>query len=146
MKIGLSFSRCLRDMVDNKVDIKDVLVLITRTDFDPHDDDEWRGIWLGYGGGSSASSDGNPFSRSAPEWTGYTDEARFREVSVALWDSGRLHQPRKFGAQPRRLPYYWLDSVLPSSELDANPAARAAWDKFQTVARLCGVNTHKDHS
>jgi hypothetical protein len=35
MKIGLSYSRCVRDIVDGAVDINDVLVLITRTDFDP---------------------------------------------------------------------------------------------------------------
>jgi hypothetical protein len=38
MKTGLSYSRCVRDIVDGKVDIDDVLVLISRTDFDPRDD------------------------------------------------------------------------------------------------------------
>ena len=46
MKIGLSYSRCVRDIVDGTVDIDDVLVLITRTDFDPHNDDQWSSIWL----------------------------------------------------------------------------------------------------
>ena len=49
MKIGLSYSRCVRDIVDGKVDIRDVLVIITRTDFDPRNDDQWAGIWTGYG-------------------------------------------------------------------------------------------------
>jgi hypothetical protein len=52
MKIGLSYSRCVRDIVDGVVDIDDVLVLITRTDFDPRDADQWQGIWVGYGGGT----------------------------------------------------------------------------------------------
>ena len=47
MKIGLSYSRCVRDIVDGTVDIDDVLVLITRTDFDPRDDTQWQGIWKG---------------------------------------------------------------------------------------------------
>ena len=38
MKIGLSYSRCVRDIVEGKVDIADVLVIIARTDFDPRDD------------------------------------------------------------------------------------------------------------
>jgi hypothetical protein len=38
MKIGLSYSRCVKDIVDGVVDIADVLVIIARTDFDPHDD------------------------------------------------------------------------------------------------------------
>ena len=37
MKIGLSYSRCIRDIVDGTVDINDVLIVIARTDFDPHD-------------------------------------------------------------------------------------------------------------
>ena len=32
MKIGLSYSRCIRDIVEGKVDINDVLVIISRTD------------------------------------------------------------------------------------------------------------------
>lgn len=139
MRIGLSFSRCVRDIVDGKVDINDVLVLITRTDFDPHDNEQWAGIWLGYGGGSPDMSGFNRFSSSAPEWAGYHDEAKFREVSIDLFDSGRMHQPRKFGARPARRREIWLETVLPSSELETNPAAKAAWKKFQTVAGLTNV-------
>lgn len=140
MKIGLSYSRCVRDIVDGTVDINDVLVLITRTDFDPHDDDQWRGIWIGYGGGTAEVDELRmALSGVNPEWAGYTDEARFREVSTQLWDQGKFHQPRKFGAYPRRRREIWLEAVLPSSELDLNPAAKSAWDKFQTVAGLTNV-------
>jgi len=136
MKIGLSYSRCVRDIVDGVVDIDDVLVLITRTNFDPHDDEQWKGIWEGYGGGQTF---GNPFSN--PEWIDYPteDEDRFRSVSIELWESGKMHQPRKFGAHPARRPEIWLEAVLPSSELESNPAAKAAWDKFQTIAGLTNV-------
>jgi hypothetical protein len=134
MKIGLSYSRCVRDIVDGTVDIRDVLIIIARTDFDPHNDEQWANIWTGYGGGMNLGS-----VWSAPEWSGYMDEARFREVSVDLWDSGRLHQPRRFGARPSRRSEAWLETVLPSSELDQNPAARAAWDQFQVIAGLTNV-------
>jgi hypothetical protein len=139
MKIGLSYSRCVRDIVDGKVDLDDVLVLITRTDFDPHDDEQWQGIWIGYGGGSENVSGRGFMSHSNPEWAGYDNEALFRLISTELWDQGKLHQPRKFGAHPSRRPEIWLEAVLPSSELAANPAAKAAWDKFQTVAGLTNV-------
>jgi len=65
MKIGLSYSRCVRDIVDGVVDINDVLVIISRTDFDPHDSEQWSGIWQGYhqrGGWSQ------------PEWGHYAEE------------------------------------------------------------------------
>jgi hypothetical protein len=139
MKIGLSYSRCVRDIVDGKVDIEDVLVLITRTNFDPHDDEQWQGIWVGYGGGTENAYSNGFFSHSNPEWAGYDNEALFRLVSTELWDQGKLHQPRKFGAHPSRRPEIWLEAVLPSSELERNPAAKSAWDKFQTIAGLTNV-------
>jgi hypothetical protein len=139
MKIGLSYSRCVRDIVDGTVDIDDVLVVITRTNFDPHDDEQWQSIWQGYAGGSDANLMRGYFGGANPEWAGYDDEDLFRSVSIELWETGKLHQPRKFGAHPQRRPEIWLEAVLPSSELANNPAAKAAWDKFQTVAGLTNV-------
>ena len=141
MRIGLSFSRCVRDIVDGVVDIDDVLIIIARTDFDPHDDEQWRGIWEGYAGGSDRGSMIRMFSGSNPEWADYSDEDedRFRSVSIELWETGKLHQPRKFGAHPTRRPEIWLEAVLPNSELEANPAAKMAWEKFQTIASLSSV-------
>ena len=138
MKIGLSYSRCVRDIVDGKIDIDDVLVLITRTDFDPHDDEQWSSIWQGYRMRSGWSN---------PEWYDYEeeDEDRFRSVSIELWETGKLHQPRKFGAHPSRRPEIWLETVLPSSELATNPAAKKAWDQFQTIAGLTSVNLDKEY-
>jgi hypothetical protein len=121
--------------VDGVVDVRDVLVLITRTDFDPHNDEEWESIWAGYGGGQNIGS-----ILSSPEWAGYHNEAEFREVTTALYDAGKIHQPRKFGAHPIRRREIWLETVLPNSELENNPAAKAAWDKFQTIAGLTNVD------
>ena len=146
MKIGLSYSRCIRDIVDGKVNIDDVLVIITRTDFNPHDDTQWSGIWTGYGGGSlqNAYSRGL-FSNSNPEWAGYHEEDKFRSISIMLYDDGKMHQPRQFVAHPHRRPEIWLETVLPDSELEKNPAAKIAWEKFQTVASLTNVNLDKDY-
>ena len=138
MKIGLSYSRCVRDIVEGIVDINDVLVIITRTDFNPHDDKQWQGIWAGYHSHSGWSN---------PEWSGYADEdeAKFREVSIELYNSGKMHQPRQFGAHPPRRREFWLEAVLPSTELERNPAAKDAWDKFQTIASLTNVTLDKEY-
>lgn len=144
MKIGLSYSRCIRDIVDGIVDIDDVLVVIARTDFDPRDADQWQGIWEGYGGGTPIASRGF-FGHSNPEWAGYEDESKFRSVSIDLYDTGKMHQPRKFGAHPARRPEIWLEAVLPSAELDNNPAAKAAWNNFQIIAGLTNVSLDKDY-
>jgi hypothetical protein len=142
MKIGLSYSRCVRDIVDGTVDINDVLIVIARTNFDPHNDEQWKGIWEGYGGGQTF---GSPFSN--PEWIDYPaeDEAKFRSVSCDLWDQGKFHQPRKFGAHPYRRDEFWLETCLPSSELERNPAAKIAWNNFQIVAGLTNVKLDKDY-
>jgi hypothetical protein len=140
MKIGLSYSRCIRDIVDGTIDINDVLVLITRTDFNPHDDEQWEGIWSGYGGGQNIGG-----LWSNPEWAGYHDEAKFRAVSIELYDTGKMHQPRQFGAHPIRRPEIWLETVLPSSELESNPAAKKAFEQFQTIAGLTSVTLDKEY-
>lgn len=134
MKIGLSYSRCVRDIIDGVVDIDDVLIIISRTDFDPNNDTQWKSIWEGY-------------HSSNPEWWDYgdEDEDRFRSVSIELWETGKFHQPRKFGAWPSRRPEIWLETVLPSEELETNPAAKAAWEKFQTVAGLTSVKLDKEY-
>ena len=139
MKIGLSYSRCVRDIVDGKVSIDDVLILITRTDFNPHDDEQWSGIWNGYGGGTDNAYTRGFFSQSNPEWAGYHEEDKFRSVSIMLYDDGKMHQPRQFGAHPTRRPEIWLEAVLPNSELEKNPTAKKAWEKFQTIAGLSSV-------
>lgn len=138
MKIGLSYSRCIRDIVDGKVDIDDVLVIISRTDFDPHSDVHWLDIWDGYNRMNGWSH---------PEWMSYSkeDEPKFRDITIKLYDSGKLHQPRKFGAAPIRRSEIWLETVLPNDELEKNPMAKAAWEKFQTVAGLTNVNLDESY-
>lgn len=140
MKIGLSYSRCVLDIVEGRVGIDDVLVVVARTDFDPRDDKQWEGIWSGYCLGG----------RSNPEWGAYDfnskeDEIKFRTVSIVLWDEGKLHQPRKFGARPHRRSEFWLETVLPSEELNRNSAAKKAWDNFQVVAGLTNTKLDKDY-
>jgi len=147
VKIGLSYSRCVKDIVEGQVDIDDVLVIITRTDFDPRDNEQWQGIWQGYAGGSDANLMRGFFGGANPEWVGYEDkdEDIFRSVSIELWETGKLHQPRKFGAHPKRRPEIWLETVLPDSELETRPAVKAAWDHFQTLAGLTDVKLDREY-
>ena len=133
MKVGLSFSRCLRDLVEGRVDYEDILVIIARTDFNPNIDDEWEQIWDGYryGGWSNAEW------ATAEDDTGVTNpEEIYRNVAIQLYDNGKLHQPRQFGAHPRRLPYCWLDTFAPEEEIAKNPAAQKAWDNYKLITGL----------
>ena len=141
MKVGLSYSRCILDIVEERVDIEDVLVVISRTDFDPNDDGQWGGIWRGYTSFGGLSN---------PEWAHWQGEEgaedKFRAVTLQLWNDGKFHQPRKFGAHPARRPEFWLETVLPSEELEHNPAAKKAWDNFQVVAGLTNTKLDKDYN
>lgn len=131
MRIGLSFSRCVCDIVDGKVNIDDILVIVARTDFNPHNDEHWNSIWSGYRTRGLGS---------APEWFSYpaSDEDTFRQISIDLYDLGKLHQPRQFGAHVLRSPYAWLEVSLPTEDIESNPAVKAAWEQFQLVAGLVG--------
>ena len=125
MKIGLSLSRCMRDVYAGKVNEEEVLVIVARTDFDPRNDDQWNAIWDGYTLGGL----------SYPEWTDYKDEYNdFRRMAVRLYANGKIHQPRQFGAHPPRMSHYWLDCVV--SQEEHNPAQQKAWDNYQLITDL----------
>ena len=125
MKVGLSLSRCMRDIFNGTVDEVDVLVIVARTDFDPHNDNQWNQIWDGYTLGGL----------SHPEWADFIDDYDdFRRMAVRLYDGGKIHQPRQFKAHPPRLPYYWLDTVV--SPEDHNPAQQKVWDNYKLITGL----------
>ena len=125
MKVGLSLSRCMRDIFNGTVDEQDVLVIVARTDFDPHNDNHWNQIWDGYTLGGLSN----------PEWADFVDDYdNFRRMAIRLYDNGKIHQPRQFKAHPPRLPYYWLECVVPEEE--HNPAQQKAWDNYKLITDL----------
>ena len=125
MKVGLSLSRCMRDIFNGTVDEQDVLVIVARTDFDPHNDNHWNQIWEGYTLGGLSN----------PEWADFVDDYdNFRRMAIRLYDNGKIHQPRQFKAHPPRLPYYWLECVVPEEE--HNPAQQKAWDNYKLITDL----------
>jgi len=126
MKVGLSLSRCVRDVVEARVLYEDILCIIARTNFDPHNDAHWNQIWDGYNYGGMSN----------PEWAGNTEgEEVYRNVVIQLYDGGKIHQPRQFGSHVPRLQYYWLDCVVPPNEM--TPSQQKAWDQYQT---MCGLS------
>jgi hypothetical protein len=130
MKIGFSYSRCVRDIANGDVDIDDVLIIISRTDFDPNDDEQWASIWSGYRMRSGWSN---------PEWVACTDqdEQRYRDISTELYAQGKLHQPRKFGAHPRRSPYVWVDTGPIGHEQYEQPeSVQQAWRNYVMLSAL----------
>lgn len=133
MRLGTSLSRCVRDIFEKTVDISDVIVIVSRTDFDPEDDAQWASIWTGYAGGNSGGS-----LYSLPEWSNIPaeDEQAVRDICITLKKQGKLHQPRQFGAYPRRMNEYWYDLVLTADTHQDNPAASKAWENYKMIAGL----------
>ena len=128
MKVGLSFSGCVRDIVAGRVSIGDVLVVMANTDFDPTIDEQWQEIWHGY---------------RDYEWRDHQHlgELHFREIARNLWQTGRIHQWRRFTNERPRVAhmarYPWMDVIIPPEDLHDRPAVRQAWGHYQIVAGLC---------
>ena len=128
MKIGLSLSLCVLDIFLKKVDIKDIVVIVARTNFDPENDEQWNSIWDGYA---------KPGSYSASTWGNYPDrEVEFRQIVLKLHKTGRLHQPRQYGAHPPRIMYHWLETLAPEEDVEKNPAVKKAWENYKILAGL----------
>lgn len=128
MKIGTSFSKCLVDIYEGTVEFKDVLVIVTGTDFDPHNDEHWNNIWRGYAPAAGLRHG---------VWSSYPDcKEEFRRIAISLHDAGVLHQPRQFadGFSPR-FRHHWLETIVPMAH-DANPTVKKAFEKYQTLAGL----------
>ena len=89
-----------------------------------------RVLGAGGGGYSGGGNGGMGSIWSRPEWAGYDNESKFREVTLELYNTGKMHQPRQFGAHPARRPEIWLEAVLPDSELEKNPSVKKAWEKL----------------
>lgn len=116
------------DIIEKKIDYDDVLILITRTDFDPRNDDHWKSIWNGYTGNSFGS---------APHWQNHEDkEQEFRELALRLFEDGKLHQPRQYNAHPPRVRWHWLETLAPNEDVEKNPAVKKAWDNYKMLAGL----------
>ena len=133
MKVGLSYNRCIVDILDGHVQEQDVLVIVTRTKFDPHNDQQWADIYRGYELGWSV--------------TGHT-ESDYRDLTIRMYNNGQIHQPRLFerlfGAGritigQTMLGRHWRDLVPIPEDLEQHPAAQELWDQFKMVAALSDI-------
>lgn len=126
MKIGLSFGRCIRDIVKGEVDISDVIVIIARTRME--DEESIFDVCEQYG------------------WDVFKglDMAECKRVAMVLYDNGKLHQPRLMGAWPGNVPegYVWMD-VVPTAK-DMTPGVKDAWDTYRMLLTMCASDAIPD--
>jgi hypothetical protein len=123
-KVGFSASRCIRDIVEEKVDIYDVVSITTGTMCE--DFTHWIQVMEAY--------------MQVEQWDSRSlaglDRDKVLRVATELWESGKIHQPRCVGAHRSKSPYVWMDLVHTSEDREASPALRSAWDRAQMVETL----------
>jgi hypothetical protein len=123
MKVGFSFGRCIRDIVNGEVDIKDVAVIIARTRME--DDNAILDVVAEY--------------MYTPGYLLGLDVDKCNEVALQLQHDGKLHQPRNFGKYPVRIreEHVWMDLV--PTNINDNETVKSAWEQYQIALRLTDV-------
>lgn len=121
MKIGFSFGRCVRDIVDGLVDIEDVLLVVGRTKMPNREACEWVI---------------NEYLHT--HYLNGRDPARCLEVGLALYDTCRVIEPRGVvGGGAMQVPNdcVWMD-LFPTVADNNNEAVRVAWEQYRMLIGL----------
>lgn len=123
-KIGFSASRCIRDIVEDKVKLHQVVLLTTGTDCP--DLKIWLEVMDAYA--------------TLPPWDSRSlaglDREMVHAVATDLWETGRIHQVRTNGGHRSRSPWVWMDLVHTKEDRDAHPALAKAWQQAQMMEAL----------
>jgi hypothetical protein len=120
MKVGFSFGRCIRDIVKGDVKLEDVIVIVARTRMPELKDVEWVVDEYMY----------------RDDYLYGLDREQCQNVAKDLFNTGRIHQPRMFGARPV-IPgedHIWMD-LMPTRASD-NETVQSAWEQYQLVLKL----------
>ena len=120
MKIGFSFGRCIRDIVEGRVALEDVAFIITATNM--RDREHMDNVLKMY--------------MNEPRYLRGLDYDQCLETARRLWDTNRLIQPRAQGlhrhAQPENS--VWVD-MFPT-ELSENEAVKTAWEQYRFMLHM----------
>jgi hypothetical protein len=121
MKIGFSFGRCVRDIVNGSVSINDVAFIIAATAI--HDEEQLKNVVEQY-------------MYRGDNYLEGLDEEKCQEVALELWNSNRVLQPRRQGLHRHRQPEnsVWVDmfpTVTSNSE-----AVKKSWDAYRFMLHM----------
>ena len=120
MKIGFSFGRCIRDIVNGEVGIDDVAFLITATRI--RDEVHIADVVGTY--------------MCEPGYLLGLDYDQCMQVAVTLWNTNRVLQPRAQGMHRHMQPEssIWVD-IFPTV-LSSNDAVKKAWDGYRFMLHM----------
>jgi hypothetical protein len=131
--IGLSLSRCLLDIYEGRYNPDEVLVITTRTKIEEPTSKIWEEIWFYYYHGTSLGH---------TEVWGHLDDDKDKEgmyrLFRRLYASGKIHQPRNFGAAVGHasIAHPWVSLDTTDALREKNPTLKKMWNKYQTLALL----------
>lgn len=120
MKIGFSFGRCIRDIVNGDVSIDDVAFIITATNMPKREYiDNVILIYMG-----------------EPRYLLGLDYDRCLEVARQLWDNNKIIQPRVQGMNRHHQPEnaIWVD-IFPTA-LSDNDSVKSAWNAYRFLLHM----------
>ena len=120
MKIGFSFGRCIRDIVNGDISIDDVAFLITATFIrDEKHISNVIGTYMG-----------------EPGYLLGLDYDKCMETALALWNTNRVLQPRAQGMHRHMQPEssIWVD-IFPTA-LSDNESVKKAWDGYRFMLHM----------
>lgn len=125
MKIGFSLSRCVHDLVHGIVDYDDVVVVISRTKMETLDHIH-RGM--------------TQYTEQGVFGTGYQSDPT--DMAIALFEDGRLFQPRLYGKMPA-VPgndLVWMD-LFPTVTGAGSEQIEKAWKNYRMLLKLATPGT-----
>lgn len=132
MKIGFSFGKCIRDIVQGKVDIDDVLLIVARTRM--HNVDSVRQVISNY------------MSRS--DYLAGLDEEKCQEIGVELYVAGKVHQARLDGSNILGVwrgsvseEGVWAD-VVPAAHM--NEQVKEVWNHYRFLLNMTASIPEKE--
>lgn len=120
MKIGFSLGRCVRDIVQGKVDEDEVAFIITATCI--RDIEQLAPVINDY--------------MFREDYLYGLSEEECQRVAQSLWDNNKLLQPRREGIHRHKQPTnsVWVD-IFPT-ELSENEAVKKAWDNYRFMLHM----------
>ena len=120
MKIGFSFGRCIRDIVNGDVSIDDVAFIISSTAI--RDEQQMFAVVEDY--------------MLRNDYLYGLDEKACHDVAKQLWHSNRMIQPRLQGIHRHKQPEnaIWVDifPTVPSS----SESVKSAWDHYRFMLHM----------
>jgi hypothetical protein len=120
MKIGFSLGRCIRDIVNGKVDLDDVAFIITATNI--REKEQLAPVISDY--------------MFRDDYLYGLDEDECHRIADELWESNKLLQPRRQGLHRHKQPAnsVWVD-MFPT-ELSENQSVKTAWDNYRFMIHM----------